>query len=125
MIIPNFFTFVACIPGIYSDSTHKNVEIAVKITMDQNSYDREMRIYETFNATTDTTIEQHGIPRIYYSGAFLRKYRVIAMTLFDGTLLDLYEKKGNISPDFSILLILKQTVCAIRLTSQNCIVKSI
>lgn len=89
----------------------------MKITTDHGCYNREIRTYEALNATTDTTIEQHGIPRIYYNGAFLKKYRVIAMTLFDGTLEDLYKKKGNISPDFSILLILKQTVCAIRLTS--------
>lgn len=106
-----------CIPGIYSDSTQRNVEIAVKITIDHSCYDQEIRIYEALNATTDMTIEQHGIPRIYYNGAFLQKYRVIAMTLFDGTLEDLYKTKGNISPDLSILLIFKQTVCANRLTS--------
>lgn len=76
-----------------------------------------MEIYEALNATTDSTIEQHGIPRVYYNGAFLQKYRVIVMTLFDGTLEDLYKKKITISQDFSILLILKQMVCAFRLIS--------
>lgn len=96
--------------GKYSDKTHKNLDVAVKITMDQSCYDNEIQIYDALNATTDPNIVQYGIPRVFYYGKFLRIYRVIAMTLFDGTLEDLYKKEGNIS-DHSILLIFKQAVC--------------
>lgn len=104
----------AWFPGNYSDSTHKNVEVAVKITTDHSRYDREIRVYEALNATKDLDIEKMGIPRIFYNGALLIKYRFIAMTLFDGTLDDLYMEKGNISPDLTILMIFKQTVCVMR-----------
>ncbi|XP_031636953.1 uncharacterized protein LOC116349589 [Contarinia nasturtii] len=96
--------------GNFSDRTRKNIQIAIKITMDQGCYDREIEIYKALNATSDPNIEQYGIPRIYYHGSLLEKYRVIAMTLFDGTLEDLYKKKGNISPDLSVLIIFKQAV---------------
>lgn len=58
----------------------------------------------------DSNIVKEDIPYVYYHGLISDLYPVIAMTLFDGTLNDLYElHKGNISV-LQILEIFKQAV---------------
>lgn len=55
-------------------------------------------------------IEKEDIPHVYYYGLISNLYPVIAMSLFDGSLNDLYERcKGDIS-DLQILEIFKQAV---------------
>lgn len=71
---------------------------------------QEMRILEALNATGNPNIEEHGIPRVYYHGAFLKNYFAIAMTLFDETLEKRYNIQGGHLSDLSILLIFKQAV---------------
>lgn len=62
-------------------------------------------------ATNDSypNIEKEGIPRIYYHGKVLGGFNAIAMTLFDGTLDELFLQQTILS-DTSILLIFKQAV---------------
>lgn len=67
--------------------------VAIKIIWNKKSMFQERAIINALNAAKDPDIENHGIPRIYYQGRFLQKYNAIAMTLFDETLHDLYEKE--------------------------------
>lgn len=93
--------------------TYDNKAVACKLVADKRYMEDEMKIYEALNATENLDMEPHEIPRIYYHGPILGKYHAIAMTLFDGTLLDRYVKQKEKISDFSILLIFKQAVCEI------------
>lgn len=107
--------------AFYSDSDRIfNQTVAVKIIWDEQSQDEEMAIFKALNATENPDIEQYGIPRVYYNGKFLTNYYSIAMTYFDGTLTDRYEKEranGRNLSDLTILSIFKQTV---RVTDYMC-----
>lgn len=71
---------------------------------------REIRALNALNATDNRNIEKYDIPRCYYQGKVLDQYLTIAVSLFDGTLDDLYKQhKGNIS-ELQILDIFKQAV---------------
>lgn len=86
----------------------------MKIIWSDNSFNRELEALEALNATTDPDIEEHGIPRIYYHGQFLHLYNAIAMTLFDESLNDVYDRhktRGEKISELAILLIFKQAVC--------------
>lgn len=69
-----------------------------------------MRIFKALNATENLNMEPHEVPRIYYHGPILGKYHAIAMTLFDGNLLERYLQQKQKLSDFSILMIFKQAV---------------
>lgn len=75
--------------------------------MDGMAMNNEMIVYNALNAVYDVQIEDHHIPRIYYSGRLFGKYFAIAMSRFDGILAD-YEKHLS---DADILIVLMQTVC--------------
>lgn len=100
--------------GFYSDNERIfNQTVAVKIIWDEQSQDEEMAIFKALNATENSDIEQYGIPKVYYNGTFLKHYYAIAMTYFDGTLTERYEKEqgnGRSLPDLTVLSIFKQAV---------------
>lgn len=100
--------------GFYSDSERIfNQTVAVKITWDEQSQDEELAIFKALNAIENPDIEHYGIPKVYYNGTFLKHYYAIAMTYFDGTLTDRYEKErasGRSLSDLTILSIFKQAV---------------
>lgn len=72
---------------------YDNVPVALKITWDDGiSFIKdEMAIYDKLNATRDSNIESHRVPRIYYYSESILgsdRYTGIAMTLFQETLND-------------------------------------
>ncbi|XP_031619303.1 casein kinase I-like [Contarinia nasturtii] len=99
--------------------TYDNKAVACKLFCDKKYMDEEMKIFKALNATKNLDKEPHEIPRIFYHGPILGKYHAIAMTLFDGTLLDRYVKQDEKLSDFSILLIFKQAVEALEFLHSN------
>lgn len=96
------------ISGLYDDE----VNVAIKFAANQKVIRREIKVLNALNAM-DRNIETCDIPRVYYHGMVLDQYLAIAMSLFDGTLDDLYKRyKGNIS-ELQILEIFKQAVSEI------------
>lgn len=91
--------------------TYNNVSVACKLVDDKKYLDDEMKIFKALKATENLDMEPHEVPKIYYHGKMLDKYHGIAMTLFDGTLLDRYLQQNEKLSDFSILMIFKQAVC--------------
>lgn len=96
------------IAGKYDHTT-----VAIKFILEKESFDHEIKIFETLNATKDEKVERFGIARIYYHGQILGKYNIIAMTLFDGTLGDRDKIQEKHLSDLGILQIFKRTVCLI------------
>lgn len=94
-------------------ATYEGNTVAIKINTNETVFTEELKGFEALNATVDEDIESHGIPKIYFSGKFLRKYHAIAMTLLDGTLQDRMRKqkkeKKKIS-ELSLLLIFRRAV---------------
>lgn len=85
------------------------MNVAIKFAANQKVIRREINVLNALNAM-DRNIETCDIPRVYYHGNVLDQYLAIAMSLFDGTLDDLYKRyKGNIS-ELQILEIFKQAV---------------
>lgn len=76
-----------------------------------------MQIFKALKATENLDMEPHEVPRVFYHGPILGKYLsnifAIAMTLFDGNLLDRYFQQSEKLSDFSVLKIFKQAVCEI------------
>lgn len=93
--------------GKYDDET-----VAVKIVWDEESYNDEVEIYQALGSMNNNNnrIEDEGIPRVYFHGKVLSKYFAIAMTLFDGTLLDRYEIQNEHLSNITILLIFRRLV---------------
>lgn len=88
-------------------------DVALKIASYMAPWIKETQTLKALNAIDDPNIEKHDIPRVYYHGLIFNRFPAIAMTLFDGSLNDLYERyKGNIS-ESQILFIFKQAVSAI------------
>lgn len=77
---------------------------------DKESMDYEMKVLKVLNATNNPTIENQGIPRVYFHGPFLKVYNTIVMTLFDGTLEDRYEHHREQLTYSNILTIFKRAV---------------
>lgn len=76
---------------------------------------QEAKILEYLKAQ-DPNLEEHGIPRIYFSGSVLLAYRANAMTLFHGSFIDVqkrYKKENLKLSDLSILILLTGAVCTI------------
>lgn len=90
---------------------YDNVSVACKLVDDKKYMDDELKIYKALKATENLNMEPHVVPNIYYNGPILDKYYAIAMTLFDGNLLDRYDQQKKKLSDFSILMIFKQAVC--------------
>lgn len=64
----------------------------------------------------DPNLEEHGIPKIYFSGSVMTAFRANAMTLFHGSFTDAqkrYKKEGLKLSDLSLLILFKGAVCAI------------
>lgn len=91
-------------------ATFQGKPVAVKIVWDEESYNDEVRIYERLGAMNDTTIENRGIPKIYYTGKILTDYFCIIMTLFEGTLKDRFEYQNKHFQNITILLMFKRLV---------------
>lgn len=86
--------------------------MAIKFAANQTAMKQEIKVLNALNAI-DENIEKHDIPRVYYQGEILDQYLAIALSLFDGTLDDLYEQyRENIS-ELQILHIFKQAVSEI------------
>lgn len=105
-----FDTISSTCSGTYSDKTHKDFEVAIKIISKLKSFDREIKILKALNATDDPNIETLGIPRIFYNGEFRGDCYAIAMTLFDGTVSGRYKQQERHLMDSSILMIFKRAV---------------
>lgn len=88
----------------------KGINVAVKIVWDEEGHDEEVSIYERLGAMTDTTIEDKGIPKVYYHGKIFIDYFCIIMTLFDGTLKDRFDYQNKYFENVTILLIFKRLV---------------
>lgn len=84
--------------------------VAVKIVWDEELYNDEVEIYQALGSMTNTKIEDKGIAKVYFHGKVLAKYFGIAMTLFDGTLLDRYEIQHGHFSNLTILLIFRRLV---------------
>lgn len=97
------------ISGIYHN---ENVSVAVKITWNNQSAERERAALSASNALVDGDIERRGIARIYYNGSFLKKYYAFAMTLFDETVQSRFTTQRNHFSTLSVLIIFKRTVSA-------------
>lgn len=101
-----FVSQFACIfLGFYNGDA-----VAIKIIWQKKSFDREIEILKALNAIEDLEIERRGVPRLYYHGPFLRKYRAIAMTLFDGTLKDRCKSTKMPITDVNILMWFRRAV---------------
>lgn len=87
-----------------------NELVAVKIVWDEESYNDEVEIYQALGSMDNAKIEDEGIPRVYFHGKVLSKYFAIAMTLFDGTLLNRYEIQNEHLSYLTILLIFRRFV---------------
>lgn len=93
---------------------YDDIPVAIKFIADKKSFDHEIMIFEILNATKDKTIEKKGVPRIYYHGQISvcgKKFNIIAMTLFDGTLGDRNKIQEKHLSNLGILQIFKRTVC--------------
>lgn len=98
---------------IPSAGTYKGDPVAIKINDSEKNFVKEMKGFEALNATVDEHIETHGIPRIYFSGPFRKRYHAIAMTLLDGSLEDRMKKQkqeGKKISELSLLLIFRRAV---------------
>lgn len=93
------------ISGIYDDK----VNVAIKFAANQEAMRREIQILYALNAI-DMNIEKDDIPRVYHCGKVLDQYITIAMSLFDGTLDDLYKRYEKYISELQILEIFKQAV---------------
>lgn len=90
------------------------MDVAVKIVVSNILFDHEVDMLKALKAINNPTIEDHGIPRVYFQGKFLHLYHSIVMTLFDGTLKDVHDRhkiRGEHLSELSILLIFKEAVC--------------
>lgn len=94
--------------GIYNDK----IDVAVKFFLKEVLMNNEINAFKALNAIDDETIESHHIPRVYYYGKLNGNLYAIAMSLFDGTLVDYYIKpqKKHLS-HLDIIYIFMQTVC--------------
>lgn len=84
--------------------------VAVKIVWDQESFNDEVEIYQALGSMNNAKIEDLGIPKVYFYGKVLSKYFAIAMTVFDGTLLNRYEIQNKHLSNLTILLIFRRWV---------------
>lgn len=110
-----------CILGRYNDK----FDVAVKLSSYVAPWIKETNALMALDAMKDSNnIEKEDVPHVYYHGLIYGIHPVIAMTLFDGSLNDLFERyKGDIS-DLQILEIFKQAVCII-FNFNNCCYKNV
>lgn len=95
--------------GRYNDK----FDVAVKMSSYITPWIQETAALKALDAMKDLNIEKKEIPHVYYHGLIFHIHPVIAMTLFDGSLNDLYERYKNDISDLQLLDIFKQAVSII------------
>lgn len=92
-----------------------DIPVTVKINTAGTDNTQDAKILE-YLKEKDPNLEQHGIPKIYYSGAVMLIYRANVMTLFHGSFIDVqkrYKKMKLKLSDLSLLILFKGAVCVI------------
>lgn len=85
-------------------------EVAVKIVIDDEFIQQEIAMYRALGAFNNPKIESSGIPRIYYSGSFIKNHTALAMTLMDGSLEDRHATQEYTFNAYSTMQVLLQSV---------------
>lgn len=105
-LLITFLVHCPCILGRYNDK----FDVAVKMSTDIVPWIQEIAAFKALDAMKDSNIEKTEIPYVHYHGLIFDTYPIIAMTLFDGSLNDLYERYKKDISDLQLLAIFKQAV---------------
>lgn len=101
-------------------------DIAVTVKLSRNNTDntQEAKILN-YLKEKDPNLEEHGVPKIYYSGVVMLAYRANVMTLFHGSFVDVqerYKKEKLQLSDLSLLILFRGAVKTLKFLSEHNVV---
>lgn len=82
----------------------------MKFTEDYAYFEREQRIYMRLKAYKNKSVEQYGIPSVWFKGELMKKAYAIGMTLCEASIYDKKNEYGGKLEDVDLLVVFYQVV---------------
>lgn len=84
--------------------------IAMKISKRSNRFKREFKLFARLLAYKNETVDNYGIPTVWYRGAFMEKYYAIGMTLCETSIFNKFRENGGKLEPINLLVVFYQVV---------------